>query len=66
MRCPSLVLHGTLDEVVPFRQGVQIYSELPDPKKFLEVKGAQHNNIMEVGGERYRESILSFIFSIGS
>ena len=66
VRCPSLVVHVTLDEVVPFRQGVQIYSELPDPKKFLEVKGAQHNNIMEVGGERYRESILSFIFSIGS
>ena len=62
--CPSLVIHGTLDEVVPFRQGKQISKELPDPKKFIEVEGAEHNNLMEIGGERYEKAIHEFISSI--
>lgn len=63
--CPSLVIHGTLDEVVPFRQGKQIFSELPEPRTFLKVDNAEHNNLMEVGGDLYSDTISKFIISIG-
>ena len=63
--CP-LVIHGTLDEVVPFRQGRQIFNQLPEPKEFLEVKGARYNNLGEVGGTRYRDALNQYLNSIGS
>ena len=64
--CSSLVIHGTLDEVVPFRQGRKIFDQLPEPKEFLEVKGANHNNLGEAGGKRYRHAIKEYLNSIGS
>ena len=64
--CSSLIIHGTLDEVVPFRQGMKIYDQLPEPKEFLEVKGASHNNLGEVGGKKYRHAIKEYLNSIGS
>ena len=63
--CRSLVIHGTLDEVVPFRQGKKIFEQLPEPKEFLEVKDAEHNNLLEVGGVEYRDTLTRFIESIG-
>ena len=64
--CRSLVIHGTLDEVVPFRQGKKIFEQLPEPKEFLEVKDAEHNNLWEVGGKKYRDTLIRFIESFGS
>lgn len=64
--CPSLVIHGTLDEVVPFRQGREIFRQLPEPKKFFKIERGQHNNLWEVGGSEYRDALKQFIRSIGS
>ena len=61
VQCPSLVIHGSLDEVVPFRQGRKIHRALPHPNELLEIKGAAHNNISEVGGKLYDESINKFL-----
>jgi fermentation-respiration switch protein FrsA (DUF1100 family) len=64
--CPSLVIHGTLDEVVPFRQGREIFRQLPEPKQFFKVERGQHNDLWEVGGSEYRDTLKEFIRSIGS
>ena len=64
--CPSLVIHGNLDEVVPFRQGREIFRQLPEPKQFFKVECGQHNDLWEVGGSEYRETLKEFIRSIGS
>ena len=66
VNCPSLVIHGTLDEVVPFRQGREIFRQLPKPKKFFKVVRGKHNDLWEVGGSGYREVLKEFIRSIGS
>ena len=58
--CPSLVIHGKLDEVIPFRQGRKIYKELPKPKSFLEVPTATHNDLRSKGGQRYESAIDDF------
>jgi len=60
IHCPSLVIHGKKDEVVPFRHGKRVYNALPEPKRFIEFKTAGHNDLPETGGEKYRSSINEF------
>jgi len=61
VKCPSLVIHGLYDEVVPFRQGRKIHKLLPEPKTFLEIKDASHNDLIEKGGRLYKETIQKFL-----
>lgn len=42
---PLLVAHGDRDEIVPFALGEQLYAAAPEPKNFLRIAGAQHNDI---------------------
>ena len=60
IHCPSLVIHGKKDEVVPFRHGKRVYNALPEPKSFIEFETAGHNDLPETGGEKYRSSINEF------
>merc|ERR1711924_436413 len=46
VRTPSLVLHGTADEIVPYAQGVTIHETLGDAAEFRSVEGAGHNDIL--------------------
>lgn len=43
--CPTLVIHGDKDELVPLNHAVRIYRALQAPKVFGLIKGAGHNNI---------------------
>jgi len=61
IHCPSLVVHGNLDEVIPFRHGKKVHELLPEPKSFLEVEGARHNDLRHKGGPRYEEVIGNFL-----
>jgi len=47
IRCPVFIVHGTLDEVVPFRHGEELFLALPQSwrAKPFWVEGAGHNNI---------------------
>ena len=58
------MIHGKMDEVIPFRQGRKIFKLLPEPKTFLEVADASHNDLTEKGGRLYRESIEKFLGSL--
>lgn len=42
---PLFVAHGDRDEVVPFALGKQLYNAAPEPKRFLTVTGAHHNDV---------------------
>ncbi|HAW97004.1 MAG TPA: hypothetical protein DCX67_00565 [Opitutae bacterium] len=61
IHCPSLVVHGNLDEVIPFRHGKKVHELLPEPKSFLEVDGARHNDLRYKGGARYEEVVGDFL-----
>ena len=61
IKCPSLVVHGYYDEVIPYRQGVSIFKALPEPKEFLKIEEGEHNNLPETGGELYQSSIRNFL-----
>lgn len=36
---PKLIMHSREDEVVPYEQGEQVFSNAPEPKVFLELQG---------------------------
>ena len=61
LKMPLLVVQGTLDEVIPFEQGRMVFAEAPEPKRFLPIEGAHHNDLYLVGGEGYRRALSEFI-----
>jgi fermentation-respiration switch protein FrsA (DUF1100 family) len=57
VRCPVLVIHGTEDKVVPFWHGQALLEHANPPKLYLWAENAGHNNVAEVAGQTYLESI---------
>jgi uncharacterized protein len=58
---PLLVLHGDADEVVPQRQGRAVFDAALEPKIFVTLPGARHNDAHEAGGEIYWEAWTAFL-----
>jgi fermentation-respiration switch protein FrsA (DUF1100 family) len=57
---PLLVIHGNVDTVVPFKLGQEVYAVAAEPKQFLTLPGAGHNNILAMGGTRYLDAVQEF------
>ncbi|MFP6900499.1 MAG: alpha/beta hydrolase [Opitutales bacterium] len=62
--CPSLIIHGERDEVVAFWHGQRLHEVAPEPKVFLPLAEASHNDVYSVGGTTYLNAILSFANSL--
>lgn len=58
---PILFLHGTADDIVPFRLGRELFQAANHPKEFIEIPGAGHNDTYKVGGPTYFRQIGDFI-----
>ncbi len=61
IRCPTLVIHGDRDEIVPFRMGQELFEIAPGPKQFYRVPGAGHNDLLWVAGSEYTARVRDFI-----
>jgi pimeloyl-ACP methyl ester carboxylesterase len=46
VRCPSLVMHGERDRLIPVSLGIRVAEALPDPKRWVRVTGAGHNDLL--------------------
>ncbi len=57
---PILIIHGTKDGTVDVWHGKKLFAKANEPKSALWVEGAGHNDIAEVAGEKYFNSILEF------
>jgi len=44
---PLLVAHGDADDIVPFALGERLFAAAREPKRFLRVPGAGHNDVFE-------------------
>lgn len=62
--CPKLIMHGTRDEIVPFRLGKRLYDVAPPPKLFYTVPEAGHNDLVWVAGVEYSRQLKTFLSSI--
>jgi len=61
VKCPVLVMHGKDDQVVPFSHGQELFAAAHEPKRYLWVDGAGHNDFIWVAGDRYTKTLQEFI-----
>jgi fermentation-respiration switch protein FrsA (DUF1100 family) len=64
IKAPLLVFHGDADEIVPYRLGRELYEKAGGPKEFVTLKGAHHNDTVQVGGTAYLAKLTAFVDSI--
>jgi fermentation-respiration switch protein FrsA (DUF1100 family) len=53
LRSPLLVVHGDRDDIVPVAHGRALFEAAPEPKRLEIVRGAGHNDLLEVMGASY-------------
>jgi fermentation-respiration switch protein FrsA (DUF1100 family) len=58
---PVFVAHGTSDLIVPVRMGRQVFHGARRPGTLLLVQGAGHNDVADVGGERYWQWLVDAV-----
>lgn len=61
VRCPTLVVHGTEDEVIPFWHGEKLYAAAPSKKMSHWVRGGHHNDYAYVAGADYLRVFQEFV-----
>ncbi|KMY69221.1 alpha/beta hydrolase [Desulfocarbo indianensis] len=64
VRAPKLFIHGDRDDIVPWELGRRLYEAAPDPKSWLSLPGAGHNDTYLVGGDGYFRAIREFLDSL--
>jgi hypothetical protein len=61
---PVLVLHGNRDSIVPFARGRELHDLLNTPKRFVEIAGADHNDLIDASRTDYWTPVLDFVRSL--
>ena len=61
VRCPVLFIHGERDSIVPPKMGRALYEAANEPKSWLLIPDANHNDLPWVGGKTYWEGIQRFL-----
>ena len=56
--CPVVIMHGTKDRIIPFKQGEGLFKSITGTKHFIAVEGADHTNLIDVFGKNEYESEL--------
>ncbi len=60
VRSPVLIIHGRSDEVIPFWHGERVFAAANEPKQFIAVDGAHHNDVIFIAGKKYFDSLQAF------
>lgn len=68
--CPLLQIHGTADRVVPLASGRQLFDAAPAEsangiaKRFVELPGADHNDVLRVARQPMSAAIAQFLATV--
>ncbi len=62
IKAPILIIHGHKDTVVPLKYAQKLFDAAKQPKKFIDFKDGNHNNLYEFNAELYVIEFLSGIF----
>ncbi|QDU40778.1 Alpha/beta hydrolase family protein [Maioricimonas rarisocia] len=68
--CPLLIIHGTRDRLIPITHGRELFRAAPPrsfngvPRRFVELPGAGHDNVMYAAPDRMREAHETFLDSL--
>lgn len=61
---PTLMIHGSADEVAPYRLGRALYGEIPARKEFLTIEGGGHNDLMAGHADILWNGVRRFVDSL--
>jgi pimeloyl-ACP methyl ester carboxylesterase len=61
IHAPALVLHGTDDPLIPLEDARLLAGSFPRPARLIEVPGAGHSTVVEVGGPGLLDRIATFL-----
>lgn len=60
--CPTLIIHGERDQIIPVQEGMELYENSPArDKRRLIIPGADHNDVMVVRREEYFRAIEELV-----
>ncbi len=65
--CPILMIHGTDDQIVPYRLGQKLFAAAPDQspsgikKRLLTLEGVGHNGILFAAGREHADAVDQFL-----
>jgi fermentation-respiration switch protein FrsA (DUF1100 family) len=59
--CPLLVIAGDADRIVPPSMSRRLYDAAREPRRFLLIPGADHNDMELLAGTTLMKSVLSFV-----
>jgi uncharacterized protein len=61
---PKLIMHGQLDDYIPFHDGEVLFAAATGEKAFYPIPGANHATMLSADGDRVREKIVDFVDGI--
>lgn len=64
VRAPTLVVAGTSDGIVPLAQSKRLFDAAREPKRFVEIAGADHNDIALLAGDRLIAAVTDLLRTI--
>lgn len=64
IHCPVLIIHGDSDTVIPPWHGRKLFALANEPKRFVPVAGADHNDLDAVAGKDYTTILQEFARTI--
>jgi len=64
VHCPVLIIHGDSDSVIAPWHGRKLFALANEPKRFVPVPGADHNDLDMVAGKTYAAILQEFAASI--
>jgi uncharacterized protein len=59
--CPILIVHGTDDELIPFAMAARLAAAAKGSVRRINIQGAGHNNVFDVGGNELWSQIGEFL-----
>ena len=59
--CPVMMIHGDRDNIIPMKFGQALYDATPQPKEWLTIHGAGHNDLPWASGPEYLDGLEQFL-----
>ncbi|MBJ8339970.1 alpha/beta hydrolase [Antrihabitans sp. YC3-6] len=65
LRSPLLMVHGTLDEIVPVSHAHRLFAAAPEPKELHIIERVGHNSLIPEAGTEWVETISAWVTGLG-
>ena len=60
---PLLLIHGTLDEIVPYSMSEKLFNAAKEPKRLWTIDGAGHLQCRALAGKQYHDETIGEFFT---